>query len=76
LLRLKTLVVCPFSFPKKTRRIPQVLNFLGAKINYGGRVTDGKDKLLPSGVSSGSWGTPIASHILGHLHWVVFGEDL
>lgn len=25
---------------------PQVLNFLGAKINYGGRVTDDKDKLF------------------------------
>ena len=24
----------------------QVLNFLGAKINYGGRVTDDKDKLF------------------------------
>lgn len=27
-------------------REPQVLNFLGAKINYGGRVTDDKDKLF------------------------------
>merc|ERR1719271_1105865 len=26
----------------------KVLNFLGAKINYGGRVTDDKDKLLIS----------------------------
>jgi len=31
-----------------TQKVLKVLNFLGAKINYGGRVTDDKDKLLIS----------------------------
>merc|ERR1719188_2371480 len=36
-------------FVNKYDEVPyKVLNFLGAKINYGGRVTDDKDKLLIS----------------------------
>eukprot|EP00438_Fugacium_kawagutii_P032572 Skav207986 [mRNA] locus=scaffold5707:27359:39118:- [translate_table: standard] len=42
------LLVCRQQLMLFVNQYDQVLNFLGAKINYGGRVTDDKDKLLIS----------------------------
>eukprot|EP00971_Amphidinium_carterae_P327527 6458937-Amphidinium_carterae.1 len=50
-----------------TALLIEVLNFLGANINYGGRVTDDKDKLLISTILKSYIHSDAVSKGSGHL---------